>query len=142
MASILKVDEMQGVTSAGDITITSEGGAATQSLQQGLCKTWCNLNFTSTTPRDDINIASITDNGTADMTLTYTNAMSNNNYATSGMSGEVSGSGNPDGIIMCARAGGYDNAFGTSFVRVRCVNVSGTAIERAFGAVSIHGDLA
>ena len=29
MASILKVDEMQGVTSAGDITITSEGGSAT-----------------------------------------------------------------------------------------------------------------
>jgi hypothetical protein len=29
MASILKVDSMQGVTSAGDITITSEGGAAT-----------------------------------------------------------------------------------------------------------------
>ena len=28
MASILKVDEMQGVTSAGDITITSEGGSA------------------------------------------------------------------------------------------------------------------
>ena len=25
MASILKVDEMQGVTSAGDITITGEG---------------------------------------------------------------------------------------------------------------------
>ena len=33
MASILKVDEMQGVTSAGNITITSEGGSATQSLQ-------------------------------------------------------------------------------------------------------------
>ena len=29
MASILKVDEMQGVTSAGNITITSEGGGAT-----------------------------------------------------------------------------------------------------------------
>ena len=38
MASILKVDAMQGVTAAGDITITSEGGAATQSLQQGLAK--------------------------------------------------------------------------------------------------------
>ena len=35
MASILKVDEMQGVTSAGDITITGEGGSATMQLQQG-----------------------------------------------------------------------------------------------------------
>ena len=31
MASILKVDEMQGVTSAGDITITT--GSATMRLQ-------------------------------------------------------------------------------------------------------------
>ncbi len=140
--SEIKVDFFTGKTSAGNITVTSEGGAVTMQLQQGLCKTWCNLNFTSTTPRDDINIASITDNGTADMTLTYTNAMGNNNYSTSGMSGEVSGSGNPDGVIMCARAGGYGNAFATSFVRVRCMNVSGAAIERAFGAISIHGDLA
>ena len=41
MASILKVDELQGIATAGDITVTSEGGAATQSLQQGLAK--CNL---------------------------------------------------------------------------------------------------
>ena len=34
MASILKVDEMQGVTSAGDITITGEG-TATMKLQSG-----------------------------------------------------------------------------------------------------------
>ena len=38
MASILKVDEMQGVTSAGDITITSERRRATMQLQQGFAK--------------------------------------------------------------------------------------------------------
>ena len=43
MASILKVDEMQGVTSAGDITITGEGTAVMQ-LQQGLCKLWVQHN--------------------------------------------------------------------------------------------------
>ena len=37
MASILKVDEMQGVTSAGDITITGEG-TATMKLQSGVAK--------------------------------------------------------------------------------------------------------
>ena len=35
MASILKVDEMQGVTSAGDITITGEGGSATMPCSRG-----------------------------------------------------------------------------------------------------------
>ena len=38
MASILKVDEMQGVTSAGDITITSEGGSATHAVAAGAGK--------------------------------------------------------------------------------------------------------
>ena len=42
MASILKVDEMQGVTSAGDITITGEG-TATMRLQQGLIKVWFDI---------------------------------------------------------------------------------------------------
>ena len=38
--SEIKVDNLTGKTSAGDITVTSEGGAATQSLQQGLAKAW------------------------------------------------------------------------------------------------------
>ena len=50
MASILKVDDLRGNTAAGNITITSEGGAATMQLQQGLCKSWCYFNGTLTTP--------------------------------------------------------------------------------------------
>jgi|TARA_A100001391_G_scaffold193852_1_gene169597 hypothetical protein len=83
MASILKVDEMQGVTSAGDITITSEGGSATQSLQQGVNKLWVNFDTNTTgTPaaRDSFNVASFTDNGTGDATISMTNNMSNGNY--------------------------------------------------------------
>ncbi len=45
MASILKVDEMQGVTNtnemtiaASNVTVTGEGGSATMQLQQGLTK--------------------------------------------------------------------------------------------------------
>ena len=64
MASILKVDEMQGVTSAGDITITSEGGSATMQLQQGLAKLWINYNGTGTiAARDSFNAGSLTDHG-------------------------------------------------------------------------------
>ena len=61
MASILKVDAMQGVTSAGDITITSEGGAATQSLQQGLAKFWVNVASNQTTVNDSLNMSSVSD---------------------------------------------------------------------------------
>ena len=88
MASILKVDEMQGVTAAGDITITSEGGAATQSLQQGLAKAWLNLNGTGTIAIvQSLNIASVVDNGTGTYTATYTSSMSVADNAVTGSVG-------------------------------------------------------
>ncbi len=81
MASILKVDAMQGVTAAGDITITSEGGAATQSLQQGLGKAWVNYSQTDNTVRDSLNIASVTDTSAGIHTYVFSNNMSNANWA-------------------------------------------------------------
>ena len=81
MASILKVDSMQGVTSAGDITITSEGGAATQSLQQGLAKAWAKCAADGTSITDSFNITSLSDDGTALQTLTIANDMANANYS-------------------------------------------------------------
>ena len=78
MASVLKVDEMQGVASAGDITITGEGGSATMQLQQGLCKSWINIDGDASTPsiRDGLNAASLTDTATGRYQLNYTNNFS------------------------------------------------------------------
>ena len=82
MASILKVDELQGITAAGDITVTSEGGAATQSLQQGLAKVWVNFNGTGTiATRDSLNVSGLTDNGTGNYTVDFTNAISSANFS-------------------------------------------------------------
>ena len=82
MASILKVDEMQGVTSAGDITITSEGGAATMSLQQGLAKAWCSVDHDTTISFfDSFNFASVTDNSTGNYGVSFTNSMSTSRYS-------------------------------------------------------------
>ena len=89
MASILKVDAMQGVTSAGDITITSEGGAATQSLQQGLAKAWIQHNA-GTAITNSLNYASLTDVGTGNYRPNYTNNMANNDYAAAGFAGNAS----------------------------------------------------
>jgi len=83
MASILKVDELQGITAAGDITVTSEGGAATQSLQQGLAKSWAVLDGTGTISLDDsLNVASVADSGTGDYDFTHSSAFSSSNYCT------------------------------------------------------------
>ena len=83
MASILKVDELRGIASTGDITITSEGGSATMQLQQGVTKQWANINGGSGTPvvRDSFNNSSLTDNGTGDYTLALSNSMDNANYS-------------------------------------------------------------
>lgn len=80
--STLEVDKIQGVTTAGSISVTGEGNSTTTNLQQGLAKCWCNLNGTTFGNRDGLNVASNTDNGTGDYTTTFTNAMNDANYAT------------------------------------------------------------
>ena len=82
MASILKVDEMQGVTSAGDITITGEGGSKTMQLQQGLTKAWVALNASQSGLYDSFNMSSFSDDGTGTGTFNFTNNMNNANYGT------------------------------------------------------------
>tara|TARA_S200002703_G_scaffold129113_1_gene116081 strand:+ start:1505 stop:1912 length:408 start_codon:yes stop_codon:yes gene_type:complete len=73
------VDELKGKTSTGDITVTSEGGAATQSLQQGLCKSWANGDGTGTVSlRDSLNCSGMVDNSAGNYTFTYTNPFSGN----------------------------------------------------------------
>ena len=74
-------DKLTGKTSAGDVDVTSEGGAVTMQLQQGLAKVWVNYDCASTTPRDSLNVASLTDNGTGYFTTTFTNDMNNDDYS-------------------------------------------------------------
>ena len=87
MASILKVDDLRGNTAAGNITITSEGGAATMQLQQGVAKAWANVPGGGGSFNDSFNTSSHGDTGTGDGVVHLTNNMSNTNYAvTSGLS--------------------------------------------------------
>jgi len=82
MASILKVDTITGVATAGSIAITGEGNSTTTNLQQGLAKAWFKLDGTGTIGGlDSFNIASFTDNGTGDYSGTFTSAMGNANYS-------------------------------------------------------------
>jgi len=94
MASILKVDTITGVTTAGSISVTGEGNSTTTNLQQGLAKLWCNLNGTGTAAiTDSFNTASITDHGSGSYSVIATNAMSSANYNKVSHSGDNSGSG-------------------------------------------------
>ena len=145
MASILKVDELQGIVSAGDITVTSEGGSATQSLQQGLAKSWGHFNGTTNTVLDSLNISSAADNGTADYTYNINNNHNNANYMLSG-SGQSNHSQPYFTHLHFGPAGNTSLLTGS----VRCIFPynSGTGLgdvstnDAFYALMATHGDLA
>ena len=68
------------ISNTGQVTIQGEG-TATTNLQQGLCKSWISYRGTSTVEiRDSLNVGSLTDNGTGDYKIIFTNNMGNNLY--------------------------------------------------------------
>jgi hypothetical protein len=83
MASILKVDTITGVATAGSIAITGEGNSTTTNLQQGLAKQWSKINQDTPAITDSFNTASLTDVGTGEYSCNFTNNMNNANYANS-----------------------------------------------------------
>jgi len=127
--STVITDNLTGKTAAGSVTITSEGGAATMQLQQGLAKAWCQ--FTSSVVfADTLNVASGTDNGTGNFTFNITNDMNNTGYsntltAKSGADKLLTASSIATGSIIVEM---FDSSAGT--------NVDGTTMA------TVHGDLA
>ena len=84
MASILKVDTITGVTTAGSIAVTGEGNSTTTNLQQGLCKCWVNVTGNGFTLSDNFNASSMTDNAVGRPEVNFTNSMANATYGYSG----------------------------------------------------------
>ena len=76
-----------GLTSpfANTVAVTSEGGAVTTNLVQGLAKHFCIFNGTGTIAVDEsFNNASLIDIGTAHYSVTLTNAFSNLHFSLTG----------------------------------------------------------
>jgi len=64
-------------------------GGTTYSAR-GIAKSWVNFDGTGTIAiRDSENVASITDNGSGDYTVNFSNAFGAANYAVSGIAGEI-----------------------------------------------------
>jgi hypothetical protein len=95
MASVLKVNTLTGVTTAGSIVVTGEGNSTTTNLQQGLSKCWARWNMSSTAANDDtFNISSFNDDATGKCTQTFSNNLGNTTYSILLGNGELSGGGN------------------------------------------------
>ena len=141
MASILKVDTLTGVTTAGSISVTGEGNSTTTNLQQGLCKGWALTDFAAAQNDDSFNVSAYTDYGAGYGQLSWNNDFNNANYA---VAQACSGSGtNPNAI-----PGSQPNSSkGTGTIRIVAMDSSnatpsGDNIDYAeFGTVAM-GDLA
>ena len=79
--STLAINTISGQTAANSVVVTGEGGTTTTSLQQGLCKHWIKFSSVDHSTADSFNTTSITDNGTADTTITIANDMASANYS-------------------------------------------------------------
>ena len=94
MASILKVDTLTGVTTAGSISVTGEGNSTTTNLQQGLAKHWSNFKMAATfVANDSFNQSSLTDVGAGTAAPVFTNNMANTTYSDVALTTEITTSG-------------------------------------------------
>ena len=121
-------------TASGSITLPAEGGTTTTNLQQGLTKYWISFEGRSTvSTHDSFNHSTLTDNGTGDYTLTFTNAFrASAVYAMAGSTYD-NGDTNIGGIMSDTPSAGsmqISVAVGSSFV------------DRAYNQCQMVGDLA
>ena len=135
--STIIADNLTGKTSAGSVTVTSEGGAATMQLQQGLAKAWVNFDGTGTiATRDSLNIASLTDNSTGYYGINISSAMANINYSTTSTGGQTSGTGNRS--ILSATTGAATTSVSVTTVVSSNLTYNDTIVTQ----LHIMGDLA
>lgn len=76
-------------TTITDGTTSVATSTAVDAVKNGTAKAWVNFNGTGTiAARDSFNVASLTDNGTGNHDMNFTNNMSNSDYSTGGSSAD------------------------------------------------------
>ena len=118
----------------GEAGVTSSGSTGkTTNLQQGLAKIWCNADQTGTV-RDSLNISGITDGGTGDVTFTFSNATSNDDYALTGSCRRASTT--TEGFVF------QIHTLATGSCRARHMYIGQQLYDHDHMCMNIHGDLA
>jgi hypothetical protein len=98
-----------------------------------LCRAWVNFNGTGTVAiRASFNVSSITDNGTGDYTVNFTNALTDANYS-SVMTAETSLGAGSFADLM----GVVNNGRAAGSVRITCINSTDGAAERDVTAAMV-----
>jgi len=138
MASILKVDELQGIATTKTVTVTV-GASATQSLEQGLCKAFIYQNA-GTNILKSFNVSSLVDNGTGDYIVNFSNNMDDVAYIpTSAIQPHNYTSSN----VMIIHGTRNDLDQNTDHFHQKAGRVStSTALDSNGMRSTVHGDLA
>jgi hypothetical protein len=106
---------------------------STANCIQGSAKAWVNFNGTGTVSiRASYNVSSITDNGTGDYTINFTNALSTANYAISASAAR----NNATEVMICGPRGNA-STYSTSAIRIATVSDSGSAEDSPIVAISV-----
>ena len=138
MASILKVNTLTGVTAAGTIAVTAEGGSTTTNLQQGLSKVWGNFEGDGTVAiSDSFNTSGITDNTTGDYTIAIATDMANINYSLTA-SGVTDDSSYQVFTTIDHDRGGLE----VGEVNLNIISDGGGFTDAELLCFTVHGDLA
>ena len=120
-----------GTLKADTLTHSTAGSLATNFVVNGSAKQWANFDGTGTASvTESFNTSTLTDGGTGDHTLSFTNAMATANY----MKVCDSGAGGTDASCETSTTSQYE-------VHNRR-NDNNNAIDREDTSASVHGDLA
>ena len=123
------------LSTSGQITGTAKS-LDTDYVVNGSAKVWVNFNGQGTiAARDSFNLASLTDNGNGDYTITFSNNMENANYIINGTGEQLSSN---DSIVVNKD---YSTAYTTSAARI-AVTQGSTRTNPVYANFSNHGDLA
>ena len=122
------------------LTATSEGGAVTTSIQQGVAKAWASINQDSTghPVYDSFNVSSTADSSTGETTVTYSTNTNNADYALSGTAQSENEGGACFTII--GKYVTFPNT--TSTFRSDNRSSAGSMTDCQYFSFSLHGDLA
>ena len=136
MASLLKVDTLTGVTTAGSISVTGEGNSTTTNLQQGLAKAWIDVPGGAASINDSFGISSLDDDSTGAFGIHVINNFANAYHVPKGSTN------NGSSVVLCNY---IVDSRTTSSWESSTIYVSSTA-NRTFidrnAHISTHGDLA
>lgn len=115
-------------TLKADTLVASDGTSPVTLTKQSAAKAWACVDGTGTVGlRDSFNTTSVTDNGTGDYTMTFSSALSNDDFS------------HPMGSAL---GNSFANSRTTTTLQIHAYNVGGTQSDADPETFAIHGDLA